>query len=339
MSITKIDSEYRASVSQALVDDLGIRQDAARALVEDGEISGAELWSHFMALQAITRHCAENSRCYLLYSKNFFNKLGRACLNAAGSNQTIDAGNEVVGLKNAVHDLMEEVKKGVFEVVAQQDYGLGGLGLPAPTILALRGVPPSEIPRIVRSTLVKPEFYANPTRNKGIPNTVVLFTHLPVSVDRAFDFLVRTADEFDDRTTLYEETHITKGRRPASHEGEGHFDTFVKVDVPYNFSTPSFRVRNFWSRMGESFGPNSNAFIYRFSLIPGSTESSLGLEVTALEGVVIARPTSEGGTVVEFHLDFDFSLIPDFILDWLMSGEIKKFVGELATALHRLSKP
>lgn len=333
MAITKIDTQYKDEVSEVLQQTLGIKKAGADVIVEDEEISGAELWSHFLELQVITNQCRADGRCYNSYTGKLFNEIEKDFSNSAGENRIIDSRSEVDKLKADVQRRLTAVGLQSFKERVGQTYGVDGRLLSAEEIFASRGVPKSKIPRMSGSTLNSPEFYKQAKKNEGVPNTVVIFCYLPIDINKAFDFLVSTADEFDDRTSLYEETHITSGQRASLTEKQGYFESSVAIDVPYNFSEPSFKAGNYWARLGDDFGHNSNAFLYRFSLVPGSPVSHLGLKVTALEGIVVARPTSEGGTVIEFHLDFDFNMIPDFILDWLMEGEVEKFVGELTKAL------
>lgn len=335
MAITEIGAQYKDRVSGVFQETLGMSKAGADALVEDGEISGAELWSHFLELQAITRRCGTDGRCYNSYTRKLFNEIEKDFSKAAGENIIIDGQAEVDQLKVDVQRRLAAVGGQSFKDTVGQAYGVDGRLLSAEEIFASRKVPKSEIPNMLRSTLDSPQFYKRATKNESVPNTVVLFAYLPVTINKAFDFLVRTADEFDDRTTLYDETHITTGRRASLAETQGYFETSVTIDVPYNASEPSFKAGNYWTRLGSDFGQNADAFLYRFGLVPGSPVSDWGLEVTAMEGVVMARPTSEGGTVVEFHLDFDFNFIPDWLLDLLMAGEVKKFVEELSKALSR----
>ncbi|MBF0105707.1 MAG: hypothetical protein HQM16_10315 [Deltaproteobacteria bacterium] len=303
----------------------------AQNIVADGGITGEELRECFLGLKSVTGQCVQYGKCLSLFSRTPFD---RVLLQAAGTDQTLDV-TEAKTLVQALADLITQTQGQSFESYIKS-LGISDKLLSAQEISkSQKGVDATLADQIAASTFDSPKFFSTHIKRDGAPSTVIIQTYIPADVKTAFKFIVGTADQHDDRTSLYEKMFVTSGVLPRQGQSHGSFETFTSIDLPYSLSEPGLLVQNNWSFFGSAFGPNAGGFIYRFGMVPGSAKASQGIKIIDLDGMVIARPTTNGGTTVELKIDFDFSLIPDFIIESLMTDTIKTFIAEISASLKK----
>ena len=346
MGIT-IGSDYSKKLQEILVQTLGLTATTAEDIVEDHKISGIELWSRFLALGEITKGCGSQKKasCLISYGREFFAKKVNQALNqAAGTDGVLNSPAEVGTLKNLLESLVRTQRGQNPGVVLKDDYDL------SQKVVSVRerlkdhwklGGP--DVKKLTESRPSAPQYHSVVRKNRDQPNTITILSYLgpetglSVSIEGIFDLIVRHMPNFDDWTSFYEEIHVIPGRGglPNTSERQGEFVVETTLNLP-GFSAPRLETQVDWVKLGPESGANQGAFVMRFSRIPGTSESSWGIDCLALEGTVIARPVSEGGVLIELELDFDLSNIPNWALNMLTGAEVGKFVSELARASVQL---
>lgn len=344
---TEITPNLAGSMVPVLSEEFGLNQEIASKILKDNRIDGIELWSNFLDLKAINRLCNENPRCIASVDKSFFTQniekalLTSASLNPSGSKDKIDSLDEVKAFQELVKIQMAQIQ---FEA---NRYGFNSQITSARDRLVKRWkLKDEDVEKVLSSTPNGVTYHSMGIKNTDKPDTVVILCSLPstgnngVLVDHVYQFLLGTMDRYDDYTTLYEVLYLTEGNLP----GKGQFSgTYLTHDVLRltlgTFST--FDIRINWFRLGSEAGRNEGAFVIRFSLVPGSQQGNLlkmDIECAMMEGLVLIRPTlepdGEKRVLIELELDFDLALAPDWLINYLMTGEVERFVKELVTELY-----
>lgn len=343
----EITPNLASSMAGVLSAEFGCNQELASQILRDNQVDGIELWSHFLELKAINRVCSENPKCIASVDKSFFTQniekalRESASVNPSGSKDKIDSLDEVQALQELFKIQVDRLK------LEANRYGFNAPITSARERLKKRWkLSPENVEKVLSSTPSEVTYHSMGVKNNNKPDTVVILCSLPstgknpVSADDVYRFLLGTMDRYDDYTTLYEVLTITDGTLPGKGEFSGTYLTHDVLRLTLGtFST--FDIRINWFRLASEADQQEGAFVIRFSLVPGSQQGNLlkmDIECTMMEGLVLIRPTiepdGEKRVLIELELDFDLALAPDWLINYLMTGEVERFVKELVRELY-----
>ena len=335
MSVVKINETVQESLAGVLVETLQVSKNSADAIVNDRSISGTEIWQSYSKLGRLIAHCDETEpQCWMAFPRQFFTEtLHERLVDAAslkGNDKVIDDALEVSAIERDFTDLIAKQEGALTEdksTFLEEHYDdLGADIVSAREHLEHWGLRDQEVDRIMSSVL--PKGMRIHTLNPGSPTSVVVLAYvptsqeIPVTISSLYDFLMGHLENYPEYTQQYKKQDLYFGQWFQPGQKEGVNITDVELDIS-GIRNPIYHSRNIFLMRED--GENTGAFATRFTLVPGSGQN----RIEALEAVLVARPVTEGGVLVEFWMDFDLTGIPYWVLNWVNDNAFKTLVDEL----------